>query len=210
MLKKYRRSPNDSTGLAVDKATAEIDRKADLARALGLFPAPPNHGGHPQPFEVAAQQPQDEHIEHAGNDDGSIPDTLKKNGVHHRPPAAETRRPIDLEGPEQRYGRRRKHHIGQHVGKNQTETQGKPQAGDAFPQAPEMGGDIAGQQGKKEAVGRPPVKQISVPLKQQPQNDVHVRQIGQDGDKYEYSPTGMMLIGVLSRLVGRQTDGGVS
>jgi hypothetical protein len=111
---KNNRSPIDTLIL---RATMRLPGSIENQRwqGLKLFLAPTNHGRHPLPFEVAPQQPQNEHIEGTGHDDGSIPDALEEHGIRHRPPTAETRGPIDLEGPEQRYRCRGKKHIRQHV-----------------------------------------------------------------------------------------------
>jgi hypothetical protein len=73
-----------------------------------------------------------------------------------------------------------------------------------------MGGDIAGQQSKKEAVGRPPMKKDPVPLNQKSQNDIHIRQIGQQAYKCKGSPSGTAGVAILNGLVCGKTDCGMS
>jgi hypothetical protein len=97
------------------------------------------------------------------------------------------RRPVYFDGPQEGDGTCGKKHVPKNMGQDNEEPGHETDSRYERPPFPRFRYKKSGAYGKKEAMGRPPVKGASIPAQDKPEKDIDVRQTGQDHDEEDGS-----------------------
>jgi hypothetical protein len=127
--------------------------------------------------------------EYTSEEDGHILMVSEQNGIDNVLQAAMAVAPVDHQGPEKRNGRTRENSVRQNVGQNETEAGSEAQPGPREPHSPEPGRQKPGNERKYQAVRGAAMEGAPVPLKNNPEDDVYVRQVGKNENSEQNLPS---------------------